>query len=73
MDLIDISSPRVGIVKLWVGEFLIFFMSVYNHYLTSHVSWGGGELSFFLGGGGGRPDTRIPTLCLHFSQLWANH
>ena len=57
MDVIDISSPRVGIVKLWVGEFLIFFMSVYNHYLTSHVSWGGRELSFFFfffwGGGGG--------------------
>ena len=30
MDLIDINSPRVGIVKLWVGELLTFFMSVYN-------------------------------------------
>ena len=30
VDLIDITSPKVGIVKLWVGEFLTFFMSVYN-------------------------------------------
>ena len=50
MDLTDITSPRVGIVKLWVGKFLTFFMSVYNYFLTSHVFWGGGEL--FLGGGG---------------------
>ena len=62
MDLTDITSPRVGIVKLLVGKFLTFFMSVYNYFLTSHVFWGGGEL-FFFGGG----DTKIPTLCLHFS------
>ena len=30
VDLIDITSPGVGIVKLWVGELLTFFMSVYN-------------------------------------------
>ena len=62
----------MGIVKLWVGEFLIFFMSVYNHYLTSDVSWGAGELSFFLGGGGeGVPESLLYT-CTS-PQLWANH
>ena len=30
VDLIDITSLRVGILKLWAGEFLTFFMSVYN-------------------------------------------
>ena len=50
MDLTDITSPRVGIVKLWVGKFLTFFMSVYNYFLTM---FSGEEGSSFFGGGGG--------------------
>ena len=30
VDLIDITSSRVAIVKLWVGEFSTFFISVYT-------------------------------------------
>ena len=36
VDLIDITAPRVGIVKLWAGEFLdIFYVCLF--YLTNHV------------------------------------
>ena len=73
MDLTDITSPRVGIVKLWVGEFLTFFMSVYDYYLTSHVFWGGGEF-FFLGGGYQNPypmHALLPSYGLNIdSQYW---
>ena len=71
MDLTDITSPRVGIVKFWVGKFLTFFMSVYNYFLTSHV--GGGEF-FFWGGGYQNPypmPALLPSYRLNIdSQYW---
>ena len=74
VNLIDSASPRVGIVKLWVGKFLTFFMSVCNYYFTSHVFWGGGEF-FFFGGGGYQNPYPMPALLSSFglnidSQYW---
>ena len=71
MDLIDITAPRVGLVKLRAGKFLdIFYVCLLLFDRSCFLNSGKeGSGSFFKEGGGGgeRGEIKIRTLCLHFS------